>query len=47
MFVCVAIAQHSLLLCNMKRQLPNLLLALAMMLRILFRLPDNVHVKHQ
>jgi hypothetical protein len=31
----------------MKRQLPNLLLALAMMLRILFRLPDNVHVKHQ
>jgi hypothetical protein len=28
-------------------QLPNILLALAMLLRILFRLPDNVHVKHQ
>ena len=33
-------------LCN-SDQLPNLLLALAMMLRVLFRLPDNVHVKHQ
>ena len=43
------IARHKMLRCVRltHAQLPNILLALAMLLRILFRLPDNVHVKHQ